>query len=70
MHQPSFRGVVAALSRRLPRPGLGIAIFGARVLVAFAFPPLVFAHEAQPAAPRRRQLPSTKLRSGKRTRPR
>jgi hypothetical protein len=51
MHQPSFRGVVAALSRRLPRPGLGIAIFGARVLVAFAFPPLVFAHEAQPAAP-------------------
>ena len=51
MHQPSFRGVVAALSRRLPRPGLGIAIFGARLLVAFAFPPLVFAHEAHPAAP-------------------
>ena len=51
MHQPSFRGVVAALSRRLPRPRLGIAIFGARVLVAFAFPPLVFAHEAHPAAP-------------------
>jgi hypothetical protein len=51
MHQPSFRGVVAALSRRLPRPGLGIAIFGARLLVVFAFPPLVFAHEARPAAP-------------------
>ena len=51
MHQPSFRGVVAALSRRLPRPGLGVAIFGARLLVAFAFPPPLFAHEAHPAAP-------------------
>jgi hypothetical protein len=51
MHQPSFRGVVAALSRRLPRPGLGIAIFGARLLVAFGFPPLVFPHEAHSAAP-------------------
>jgi hypothetical protein len=51
MHQPSFRGVVAALSRKLPRPGLGIAIFGARLLVTFAFPPLVFAHEAHPAGP-------------------
>ena len=51
MHQPSFRGVVATLSRRRPRPGLGIAIFGAGFLVAFAFSPLVFAHEAHPAAP-------------------
>lgn len=50
MHRSSFRGVVAALSRRLPRPGLGMAILGARLLVAFAFPPLVFAHEARPAA--------------------
>ena len=51
MHQPSFRGVVAALSRRLPRPGLGIAIFGARLLVAFALPSHVLAHEAHPAVP-------------------
>jgi hypothetical protein len=51
MHQPSFRSVVAALSRRLPRPGLGITIFGAHLLVAFAFSPLVFAQEAHPAAP-------------------
>jgi hypothetical protein len=50
MHQPSFRGVVAALSRRLPRPGLGIAIFGARLLIAFALPSHVLAHEAHPAA--------------------
>jgi hypothetical protein len=50
MHQPSFRGVVAALSRRLPRPGLGIAIFGARLLIAFALPTHVLAHEAHPAA--------------------
>lgn len=35
------------------KPGLGIAIFGVPLLVAFAAPPLVFsvfAHEAQPAA--------------------
>jgi hypothetical protein len=51
MHQPSFRGVVAALSRWLPRPGLGIAIFGARLLVAFALPSHVLAHEAHPAVP-------------------
>ena len=51
MHQPSFRGVVAAPSRRLPRPGLGIAIFGARLLVAFALPSHVLAHEAHPAVP-------------------
>ena len=36
MHQPSFRGVVAALSGKLPRPGLGSAAFGARLLIAFA----------------------------------
>ena len=51
MHQPSFRGVVAALSRWLPRPGLGIAIFGARLLVAFALPSHLLAHEAHPAVP-------------------
>jgi hypothetical protein len=30
MHQPSFRGVVAALSRKAPELGLGAAVFGAR----------------------------------------
>jgi hypothetical protein len=38
---------------RFFKPGLGIAIFGVRLLVAFAAPPLafsVFAHEARPAA--------------------
>ena len=51
MHQPSFRGVVAALSRKAPRPGLGTAVFGARLLIAFALPSHVFAHEAHAAAP-------------------
>ena len=50
MYQPIFRGAVAALAGKLRRPGLGTAIFGARLLVAFAFPPHVFAHEAHPAA--------------------
>ena len=52
--QPSpFRRAVAALASRCrwPRPGLGTALFAARILVAFAVPPLVFAHEAHPAAP-------------------
>ena len=49
-HQPSFRGVVAALSGGLPRPGVGTAIFGARLLIAFALPSHVLAHEAHPAA--------------------
>ena len=51
MHQPSFRGVVAALSRKAPRPGLGTAVFGARLLIAFSLPSHVFAHEAHPPAP-------------------
>jgi Domain of unknown function (DUF305) len=50
MHQPSFRSIVAALSRRLPRPGVGTAIFGARLLIAFALPSHVLAHEAHPPA--------------------
>ena len=41
--------------RKLPRPGLGTAIFGARLLVAFAFPSHLLAQElhssAQPATP-------------------
>jgi len=32
------------------KPGLGAAIFGARLLVAFAAPPLAFAHEAHSPA--------------------
>jgi hypothetical protein len=53
MHQSRFHRVVAALAGRCrrPRPGLGTALIGARILVAFALPPLVFAHEARPAAP-------------------
>ncbi|MDH6259235.1 DUF305 domain-containing protein [Bradyrhizobium sp. BR13661] len=53
MHQLQFRHVVAALAGRCrwPRPGLGTALIGARILVAFALPSLVLAHEAHPAAP-------------------
>jgi len=50
MHQPSFRGIVAALSRKAPSPGLGTAVFGARLFLAFALSPHVFAHEAHPPA--------------------
>jgi hypothetical protein len=50
MCQPSFRSVATALSGRLSRPGLGIAVFGARLLIAFAFPSHVLAHEAHPPA--------------------
>jgi hypothetical protein len=35
---------------RFFRPGIGTAIFGARVLMAFAAFPLALAHEAKPAA--------------------
>ncbi|MFD0608707.1 DUF305 domain-containing protein [Bradyrhizobium sp. GCM10027634] len=53
MHRLPFRRVVAALASRCrwPRPGLGTALFAARVLLALAVPPIVFAHEAHPAAP-------------------
>jgi len=36
--------------RKLPRPGLGTAIFGARLLVAFAFPSHLLAQELHPPA--------------------
>ena len=51
MYQPSFRSVATALSGRLPRLGLGAAVFGARLLFAFALPSHLLAHEAHPAAP-------------------
>jgi hypothetical protein len=50
MHQLSFRDIMAALSGKLPRPGLGTAVFGARLLIAFALPSHVLAHEAHPPA--------------------
>jgi hypothetical protein len=36
--------------QRLLKPGLGAAIFGLRLVVAFAAPPLAFAHEAHSPA--------------------
>jgi hypothetical protein len=36
--------------KRFFKPSLGMAMFGARVLLAFAVPPLVFAQEAHPPA--------------------
>ena len=54
MYWPSFRDVATALLGKLPRPGVGMTIFGARLLIAFAFPSHVLAHDAhspaQPAA--------------------
>ncbi|WP_262047139.1 DUF305 domain-containing protein [Bradyrhizobium sp. Bra78] len=49
-----FRRAVTALSGRCrwPRPpGLGTALLAARILVAFALPPIVFAHESYPSQP-------------------
>ena len=34
---------------RFLKPSLGKAVFGARILFAFALPPLAFAHEAHPS---------------------
>jgi hypothetical protein len=50
MRQPSFLGVVAAPSRKVPELGLGAAAFGALLLIAFALPSHVLAHEAHPPA--------------------
>jgi hypothetical protein len=50
MYRLSFRGIAAALSVRLPRPGVGTAIFGARLLIAVALPSQVLAYDAHPAA--------------------
>ncbi|MBW7970483.1 DUF305 domain-containing protein [Bradyrhizobium sp. BR 10289] len=53
MSPSQFCSALAALAGkcRWPRPGLGTAFLGARILVAFATPPLAFAHEAHPVAP-------------------
>ena len=48
MHQPSFLGVMGAPSRKVPELGLGAAAFGAYLLIAFALPSQVLAHEAHP----------------------
>jgi hypothetical protein len=50
MHQPSFLDVVPAPSRKVPLLSLGAAAFGAHLLIAFALPSHVLAHEAHPPA--------------------
>lgn len=53
MHSSQFRRAVAALAdrSRWPRSGLGTTFLAARILVAFAVPPLAFAHQSHPANP-------------------
>jgi Domain of unknown function (DUF305) len=51
MYQTSIRRVMAIIPGKLPRPGLGAAVLGARLLFAFALPSHLFAQEAHPAAP-------------------
>ena len=66
MYRPSYRGVVATLSSKLPRYGLGTAVFGARLLIAFALPSHVLAQEAHSAAqPAAAVRVSMQPRSGK-----
>ncbi len=48
MYRPSFRGAAALGRFRFLKPPLSKALFGARILIAFAVPPLVFAHEDHP----------------------
>jgi hypothetical protein len=50
MYQPSFLGIVAAPSRKVPELRLDAAAFGAHLLIAFALPSHVLAHEAHPPA--------------------
>ena len=50
MYRPSFRSVMTALGGTLPRHGLGVAVLGVRLLIAFALPSHVLAHEAHPSA--------------------
>ena len=51
MYQTSIRRVLAIVPSKLPRPGLGTALLGARLLIAFAVPSHLMAQEAHPAAP-------------------
>ena len=53
MPPSQFRPAVAARAGRCrwPRLGLGTAFLAARILVAFALPPIVFAHESHPNPP-------------------
>ena len=51
MYHPLFHRIVATFIGHLPRPGLGAAVFGARLLVAFALPSHVMAQEHHPSAP-------------------
>ena len=50
MYRSSFCGVATALSGKLLRPGLGTAVFGARLLIAFALPSHLFTYESHPPA--------------------
>jgi hypothetical protein len=61
MYQPSTRRIAALLSSRLPRPGLGAAVFCTRVLLALAVPTHVLATSL--IRQRRRWQSQTKRRS-------
>jgi hypothetical protein len=49
MYQTSVRKILAILPGKLPRCGLGAAVLGTRLLIAFALPSHMFAHEIHPA---------------------
>jgi DUF305 family protein family protein len=51
MCRPFIRGVATALLGKPSRPGLGTAVFGARLLLAFALPSQMLAHETHPPVP-------------------
>ena len=53
MHRPAPRDYIASAVSRLRSRGLGAAtlMVALRILIAFALPPLAFAHEAHPASP-------------------
>ena len=50
MYDSSFRALATALSGRLLKPRLRTAVLGAHLLLAFALPSHLIAHEAHPAA--------------------
>jgi hypothetical protein len=51
MHPPSFRVAVTMLSDALPKVALVTAAVGAGVVLAFAVPPRLLAHDVHQAAP-------------------